>query len=331
MNIIVIGLGSMGRRRIGLITKYDKSIRIIGIDKNPERAMSAKLDFGIEISNSIDDVIHNNKIDCAFICTSPLSHANLITICLKHNLHVFTELNLVLDKYKENLEIAKTNKKILFLSSTFLYREEIKKIKTLVNSHNKNLNYSYHAGQYLPDWHPWESYKDFFIYDKKTNGCREIFAIELPWIVDVFGKIVDFKVSKSKISSLDLDYYDNYFVILEHESGHKGVLIVDVVSRKAVRNLEVFGEELFLKWDGSGEGLFSYDINAKKDDKIDVYDKIYSLEKYTNLIVENAYYDEIVAFFLSVKEGAKMIYDFEKDMEILEIINKIEGTDEYEV
>ena len=34
-------------------------------------------------------------------------------------------------------------------------------------------------GQYLPDWHPWESYKSFFVSNKKTNGCRELFAIEL--------------------------------------------------------------------------------------------------------------------------------------------------------
>lgn len=328
MNVVVIGLGSMGRRRIGLISKYDKSIGITGIDKNQERTISAKLDFGIETYNSIEAAVDNEKIDCAFICTSPLSHADLINICLRYKLHIFTELNLVLDRYNENIELAKMNKRVLFLSSTFLYREEIKKIKTLVEAQNKNLSYSYHAGQYLPDWHPWEDYRDFFIHNKRTNGCREIFAIELPWIIDVFGKVVNMKVSKNKISSLDLDYNDNYFVILEHDSGHRGVLMVDVVSRKAVRNLEIFGEEIFLKWDGSGDGLFLYDINNKNYNKISVYDKIYSLENYTNLIVENAYYDEVAAFFLSVNEGNNMMYDFEKDMEILKIIDEIEGIDE---
>lgn len=35
----------------------------------------------------------------------------------------------------------------------------------------------------------------------------------------------------------------NYFVMIEHIGGNKGVLAVDVVSRKAVRNMEVFSEK----------------------------------------------------------------------------------------
>ena len=129
---------------------------------------------------------------------------------------------------------------------------------------DERLNYTYHIGQYLPDWHPWENYKDFFVVDKRTNGCREIFAIELPWLTEVFGNVKDIIVRKSKISSLNIDYDDNYMVILEHESGHKGMLAVDIVSRKAVRNLEVFGESLYLSWDGSAEGLKWWILRSEK-------------------------------------------------------------------
>jgi predicted dehydrogenase len=187
------------------------------------------------------------------------------------------------------------------------------------------LNYTYHIGQYLPDWHPWENYKDFFVVDKRTNGCREIFAIELPWLTEVFGNVKDIIVRKSKISSLNIDYDDNYMVILEHESGHKGMLAVDIVSRKAVRNLEVFGESLYLSWDGSAEGLKMVDIEKRKEENILLYEKVDQLNQYSKFVVENAYYDEIASFFEAISNNIEPVYDFEKDKIILDLIDRIEA------
>lgn len=96
--------------------------------------------------------------------------------------------------------------KVLFLSSTLLYRAEMLKIKEETNKIAGQINYIYHVGQYLPDWHPWENFKDYFVADKRTNGCRELFAIELPWLIDAFGKIKQTTAMKSKMSSLDIDY-----------------------------------------------------------------------------------------------------------------------------
>ncbi len=325
MNIVVIGLGSMGRRRIRLIKKYNDSFKIIGIDLNEERRNISENEFRIETSENLKNVIKNNKLDCAIICTSPLSHSKLINICLENNLHVFTELNLVTDGYDENIQLAKEKNRILFLSSTFLHRAEIKKIDDLVKEQEKKLNYTYHIGQYLPDWHPWENYKDFFVGDKRTNGCREIFAIELPWLIKVFGNVKDIIVRKSKISSLSIDYDDNYIVIFEHESGHRGVVIVDVVSRKAVRNLEVFGENIYLSWDGSAKGLKIMNIDNNIEENIHLYEKVDQLNQYSRFVVENAYYDEIESFFEVIANNIEPIYNFEKDRKVLELIDRIEA------
>lgn len=325
MKVVVIGLGSMGKRRIRLIQRYSKEIQIVGVDLNEERRIACNREYKIETYKGLNDLLKKGKLDAAFICTSPLSHHRIITQCLNHDIHVFTELNLVADGYEENIEIARRNKLVLFLSSTFLYRDEIKKIKTFVKESNCRLNYTYHVGQYLPDWHPWENYKDFFVGDKRSNGCREIFAIELPWLINVFGEITDIKVIKNKISQLEIDYNDNYLVIVQHTNGHKGTFAVDIVSRKAVRNLEVFGENLYLRWNGTPTGLYIYDHVDKKEENIKLYDEIDQLENYSSFIVENAYFNEIVTFFDVVKNGKKTIYSFEQDKVILKLIDEIEA------
>lgn len=325
MRVVVIGLGSMGKRRIRLIQQLNKKTEIVGVDTNEERIKKCQEEYEIETFNCLEDAVKRIQPECAFVCTSPLTHSGIISKCLGFGLHIFTELNLVTDGYEENIFLAKQKKRVLFMSSTFLYREEIKKIKSITKGAECVLNYTYHVGQYLPDWHPWEDYKEFFVANKSSNGCRELFAIELPWLTDVFGEIGKVDVIKSKISSLDLDYNDNYLVIIQHKSGHKGTLAVDIVSRKAVRNLEVFGENLYLYWDGTPIGLTLYDINTKSEQKINLYEKIAQLDNYSNFIVENAYSNEIVAFFESVTEGKTTLYSFEKDKEILEIIDRIEA------
>ena len=143
MNVIVIGLGSMGRRRIRLIKKYKNEIRIIGIDLEESRRKISEEQFAIETDSNLEKVLNTNEIECAFICTSPLSHNKLINLCLKKNINIFAELNLISDGYDENIDIANKRNKILFLSSTFLYREEIKKINELVKAQSNKLNYTY--------------------------------------------------------------------------------------------------------------------------------------------------------------------------------------------
>lgn len=324
MKVIVIGLGSMGKRRIRLIRQYDASIGICGVDTSEERREQAEREYGIETADSIEHM-RENDYDCAFICTSPLSHSSLIHRCLCLNMHVFTEINLVPDGYGENIKLAGERGRVLFLSSTFLYREEIGYIDRMVKGSRSTVSYAYHIGQYLPDWHPWENYRDYFVGDRRTNGCREIFAIELPWLLHTFGDVQRVHAVKGRNTGLQIDYPDSYLVILEHENGVRGSLAVDVVSRKAVRNLEVFSEDMYLSWNGTPESLRYYDYERKEDMPVRLYDMVEHREGYDRFIIENSYFHEIEAFFAQVKDGAAALYDFEKDKRTLELIDRIEG------
>lgn len=328
MNVIVIGLGSMGRRRICLLQSYDPAISIMGVDTQENRRTQAKKELMIETAESIEDACKDLEVDAAFISTSPLSHSSLIRQCLEKEFHVFTELNLIDTDYDKNIQIAKDKNKVLFLSSTFLYRKEIEYIKKTVDDCRCPLSYMYHAGQYLPDWHPWENYKDFFVGKKATNGCREFMAIEFPWIIDTFGKINSVYSIKSRNSTLDIDYPDSYWITFEHETGHKGLISIDVVSRKAIRNFELSGENLYLTWDGTPGGLVKYNYEKKEDERIRLYKTVNKRFDYSASIIENAYYSEICNFMNVLKHKEKPKYSFEKDKYVLSLINRIEGGNE---
>lgn len=323
-HILVIGLGSMGKRRIRLLMERDDVI-VCGVDGQAERCKETEEKFSIATYASIEEALQHQQIDCAFVCTSPLSHAGIIRTCLENNLQVFTEINLVSDGYEENIALAKNRGKVLFLSSTFLYRKEQEYIIMTAHDTKGKLNYNYHVGQYLPDWHPWESYNNYFIGNPRTNGCRELMAIEMPWIVTAFGKITNVQVLKGKNTELNVNYNDNYLMLVEHESGAKGTLAVDVMARMAVRHFELYGENIYLTWNGTPDSLMQYDIEAKQEKKISFEDASEHQEGYAAFISENPYREEIKAFFECVEGKNAAKWSFEKDIHVLQTIDKIES------
>lgn len=325
MKIIVIGLGSMGKRRLRLLSERN-DVELFGIDSQESRCEEVKEKFGITCFKSIAEAVESEHIEAAIISTSPLSHAAIIKECLTHDLHVFTEINLVQDGYEENMALAEEKDLVLFLSSTFLYRKETQAIIEKVQSVKCPLNYIYHVGQYLPDWHPWESYNSYFIGNPRTNGCREIMAIDLPWVVSAFGPIKSVSAIKSKNTELNITYNDNYLITLEHESGHKGVFAVDVVARKSGRNIEIFGEQLHLSWNGTADSLKIFNIEEKKDEVVSFDDASEHVEGYAAFVTENPYREELNSFLTQIADrDYSPAWDFEKDKVILDIIDQIEA------
>lgn len=320
MNIIVIGLGSMGKRRIRLMQEMYPEFTFYGVDQREDRRVEAMEQLGVYCYASFDCI--PEKIDCAFVCTSPLSHASIISKCLKNKWHVFTELNLVSDKYDENIQLAEENGCHLFLSSTFFYREEIKYLRSKITDGLK-WNYVYHIGQYLPDWHPWENYKEFFVGDKRTNGCREIMAIELPWLTGTFGTVLNTHVVSDRMTGLHINYNDNYIVQLTHTNGNKGVLIVDVVSPCAVRKLEVYAEGRYLAWNGTPESVCEYNAESGMLESVMLLEKTEHKEGYRAFVVENAYKNEIKEFFDVILHGKAPLYGFAQDKKVLQLIDSL--------
>ena len=325
MKFLVVGLGSMGKRRIRLLKYNYNNIELIGVDTKGDRKKEVEKLFNIKTYDNLDIAIEIENPVAVLVCTSPIYHSQIILKCLNKDINVFTEINLLDKNYDDMIYLAKSRNLKLFLSSTFLYRNEIKYIKEKTIK-EKNLTYRYHVGQYLPDWHPWESYKDFFVGDKVTNGCRELFAIELPWIIDTFGEIEGLSFIKNKVTNLEINYHDNYVVVLKHKNGNIGTLNIDVVSRKAIRNFEVYNENIHLFWDGTPNSLNEFNIESKVMKNIKVYKEVEKDNRYSENIIENAYLDELDAFIKYLNGDDSFVrYSFEKDKYTLSIIDEIEG------
>ena len=322
--VVVLGLGSMGCRRIRLMLAMENPPEIVGVNRSAERRAAVEKEFGIRTFATLAEAVTAAQPQAAFLCTAPASHGPAVMECIEAGLDVFMEINLIGDWYGEAMAKAGEKGVKLFISSTPVYRRETRYIADAVRRTGP-ANYIYHCGQYLPDWHPWEDYRGFFASKKETNGCREILCVELPWIEKAFGKIESVQVMSGKLTSLDIDFPDHYMISVRHEGGCKGLYCQDIVSRKGLRRLEVFSENLHLFWEGTPDSLSEYDIASKSLKPVSLYDGVVQDGRYNANIIENAYFDEIVAFFDYAEKGVEPPYAFVEDAHTLAVVDGIEG------
>lgn len=310
----------MGKRRIRNLKELGEN-EIIGFDVQKDRCEDIGKKYSICTFTEIDSAL-NEKPDAMIISTPPDLHMKYAKIALENNIHFFTEASVVLDEMLEVIQKLKTSNTKGIPSCTLRYHPIITTVQQLLESKviGKPLVVMYHSGQYLPDWHPWEDYRKFYVSKKETGACREIVPFELIWMTKIFGRINSVIGRKRKITNLETDIDDIYSVLIEFENNIECNLIVDVISRYPYRQLKILGEEgvIIADWSDRSVRYFSKDKtwnNVKIDDgKIE--------ENYVH--GELSYVKEMSDFIKSIKGEILQSYTFEDDYKILNILNAIE-------
>jgi len=249
MKFLIVGLGSMGKRRIRNLKQLDQT-EIIGFDMNVERCNEAREKYGISIFTNIEDALEQSP-NAMIVSTPPDLHMKYAKVALENNIHFFTEASVINDDMDEIINKLKTSKVIGMPSCTMRYHPMVLKLNEIIQSNElgRVLAFTHHSGQYLPDWHPWEDYRDFYVSKRNTGACREIVPFELVWIIDTFGEIKNVMGDITKVSSLDVDIDDIYNIILEFQNKIRGVLTVDVIARNPIRYLKVMLENGIIEAD----------------------------------------------------------------------------------
>ncbi len=333
MRFLVIGLGSMGKRRVRNLIALGHKDNIAGFDLREDRRIEAKK-YEIDIFDDFEKAMNEFKPNAFLISTPPNLHMHYAYIAEQNDIHCFIEASVVDAEKILELSNRIKNKKILMAPScTMRYYPMPTKIKELINNRiiGKVLNYNYQTGQYLPDWHPWEKIEDFYVSNPDTGGCREIVPFELTWLNDIFGNSKPLACVRKKLTNINADIDDIYHCILEYPNNIIGNLTVEVVSRpKATREIRILGTE--------GEIVYSADNNELKYINLQMNDwrrinfDIGTVESgYIN--PEEPYINEVKAYIDAIEKvlnGENSTYPntLEDDYKILQTLYKLEEISE---
>lgn len=325
MRFLVVGLGSMGKRRIRNLLYLDEK-DIVGFDISEKRRLEAGQQYGIKTFNDFSNAM-SSAPNVLVISTPPDRHIEYALIAAKNNKHFFIEAGVFAEGMIELLGLLKGKKFIGVPSCTMRFWPGPKKILALIkeNAIGKLLTFTYHSGQYLPDWHPWEDYRNFYAAKRETGGCREIVPFELVWLVQICGAIEKIICFKKHASKLDVDIDDIYQLLIEFKSGIIGHLLVDVVSRFPVRHIRILGDEGNIEWDNyHNKTVTIYRAKSKAWEYFNLTDGTVE-RNYVN--PEEPYIEEMRSFIDAIHGVKKFEYSFEEDIEILKALYRAEESD----
>ncbi len=323
MTFMVIGLGSMGKRRVRCLKALDH-LDIVGCDMKPERRNEAAGLYGITTVESLDK-LDLSTVNAFIISVPPDRHLDFMKIAVERNKPAFVEASVVLDGLEELKQTAIKKNILIAPSCTLRFHPAIKEIKQIVQSgrYGRFTNFSYHSGQYLPDWHPWEKVADYYVSQKETGGGREIVPFELTWLVDVLGYPEKVSGFYGKTMDVGADIDDTYALSLKFKQGF-GTLLVDVASRYAVRNLVLNMERAQIVWRWDEATVHVYEADNQR--WIEYKQKEASAHAgYNKNIIEEMYIEEMGAFINAVQGKGKFPSTLADDIEVLKLLYSAEN------
>ena len=322
LRVLQIGLGSMGKRRIRNLQQLGVK-EIVGFDPNEDRRKEVKNLYQIRTISDIKEGLKENP-NCMIISTPPNLHYKYAKMAIKNNIHFFTEVNLFSSDISKIIREMKHKKIVGIPSSTMLFHPIIKHLEKLIkkNTIGKPLTVYHHFGHYLPNWHPWEDYRKFYVSKRETGAAREVVPFELVWMTHLFSDVHSVYGNINKISTIEADIDDIYQIIIEFANNIKCTFIVDVISEPAINETRIIGNTGIIYCDHNIGTIKIGKGNKWKEVKIETGKMAKGYKG--NTPADSTYVEEMKTFLDAITKKSPIRHTFDDELKILRVLDAIE-------
>lgn len=294
MRFGVVGLGSMGRRRVRDLIALGHEV--VGFDVRAGRTAG-----GIERVWGLNGVF-GAGLDGLVISTPPDEHVPLYERAVEEGVPFFSEAN-VLTPAPDLLEGRG------YPSATWRFYPPFAALRREVA--NQDVLTVHHAyGGWLPAWHPWESYDNFYAGRRReTCAAREMVPFELEWLVWVFGEIESVGATHGARGLWATDIDDTYVLDLAFASGVTGSLVIELHQRAPFRLARISCSSAGFVVDVSAHELRRFDPAAG-----------WTVVERGPADFEQVYRDEIAAFAAAVVGEAPYPKTWQEDRHLSDVL-----------
>jgi len=266
--ILCIGAGSMGRRRLRDVTYLDAG-EVILHEAVADRCRQVAEAFGIRGTTDLDAAFAENPA-VVLISTPPTAHDAAVRRVLASKLHLFAEVPFVMDAglMREIASAASNYPAVLGISHTLRYYPPYRIIHDLLHEGaiGKPLYFEYSLGNHLADWHPYESYKNFYGSDARLGGAGfDMILHEFAAIQWWMGPIRSVLARLDKVSGLEINGPDEHDVLLKFANGARGFFHDDVIELGTMgRHVRIAGDKGTIEWHQNLPFVRLYDGDQKQ-------------------------------------------------------------------
>jgi len=275
--LAIVGLGSIGRRHLRLISEIRPDIEIIVVRSGhggecDEESMATKTVY------SIGDAIKEG-IQAAIVSSPATLHLKQSLELAKNGIHLLIEkpISHTSDRVKELLKIVNENRITTMIGYVLRYDLGAMKFKNWLDNKVKGkiLHARIECGSYLPDWRPDQDYrKTVSALSELGGGVLLELSHEIDYLYWFFGKPKDVQAQIRNSGTLDINVEDQVDLLMTSEQGYCISVQIDFNRRHVERKCKVLTTEGELIWDavnknvtwkGVNKEQFKYEYNNERN------------------------------------------------------------------
>ena len=318
MKISVFGSGSIGLRHLTNLIKLKKELKISSIFsydiKNKKKFLGESKEFFF--TQNLKKAAEN--CDVAFICVPTHLHNQTINKILKYTkCHFYIEKPLsseIKDCLKTLKKIKKIKKKV-GVGYMLVNHPVILKAQSLIKQKaiGKIIFARAECGFYLPNWHPWEDYRKFYMAHKKQGGGVLLdTSHEINYLQRLFGKVKSIQGIVGKFSNLEITSDDLALSILKFKNSIVGHVHLDLLQFEKSRSFKIIGTNGVIEGSIATNEIKIFKNNKKKVIKIKL-----------NYDFNDIYFTQLRQFWSLIKNKKNNLCTGEEAFHTMQIIEGI--------
>jgi predicted dehydrogenase len=149
---------------------------------------------------------------------------------------------------------AKRSGSRILVGFQFRFHPTLRKAAELIEAGElgKVLTLHAHWGEYMPNWHPWEDYRQTYAAREELGGgVVRTLTHPLDYVRWLVGEVTEVRALTGHLSPLEMDTEDVAEIGLRFTVGAIGGVHVNYVQRPPAHRLEIVGTQGTLQWDNA--------------------------------------------------------------------------------
>ena len=251
MNLLLVSLGSIGRRHLDNIRKIVPEARIT-VWRRPgsESVVSGADRVVFDLAAAVKPLP-----DAAFVAGPASQHVEVGLQLARRGIHLFVEkpLSNGLEGTDLLVKECKERRLVFMVGYALRFCRSLQALKSVLveGRIGRVLSVRAEVGQYLPDWRPQSDYRKSVSAKEQLGGGAVLeLSHEIDYIRWLFGEIRSVTARVARLSDLEIDVEDTAEALLDLQCGALASVHLDMVQRVSTRTCRVVGSEGVLAWDG---------------------------------------------------------------------------------
>lgn len=295
MRALVVGFGSIGKRHCRLLMKQGFGAADIFVAEMQEERRSDAEEAGHNLFDLGSD--REAQFDIAVVACSTASHIQVLQMLPEVTKLLYIEKPLAHDFLKV-APVARSLKKRLRSAKVvvgYMLRHhpavQVLQEKIQNQEFGKILKYRAECGMYLPNWHPWEDYRDFYMSDVDGGGGA---LLDISHEIDLMSYLVGPSQRVfgmlGNLSSLECSSDDFSEMVLHHHNGTFGSISLDLIQKNTFRKTRIVFENAEVEIDFIAKSISVHTgINEVKADVFELEGDDLYLYQYKDALSENSH------------------------------------------